>query len=37
MRNLIQPDKPESTAHHLVFDRLWLHGTAQDETKVGCT
>jgi len=35
MRNLIQPDKPESTAHHLVFDRLWLHGTAQDETKGG--
>ncbi len=35
MRNLIQPDTLESTAHHLVFDRLWLHGTAQDETKGG--
>jgi hypothetical protein len=35
MRNLVQPDKPESTADHLVFDRLWLHGTAQDETKGG--
>jgi hypothetical protein len=35
MRNLIQPDKLGSTAHHLVFDRLWLHGTAQDETKGG--
>lgn len=35
MRNLIQPDAPESTANYLVFDRLWLHGTAQDETKGG--
>ena len=35
MRNLVQPDKPEDTADHLVFDRLWLHGTAQDETKGG--
>ena len=35
MRNLIQPGTLESTAHHLVFDRLWLHGTAQDETKGG--
>jgi hypothetical protein len=35
MRNLVQPDKPEDTANHLVFDRLWLHGTAQDETKAG--
>ncbi len=35
MRNLVQPDKPDSTADHLVFDRLWLHGTAQDETKGG--
>lgn len=35
MRDLIAPDRPESTAHHLVFDRLWIHGTAQDETKSG--
>ena len=35
MRNLIQPGTLESTAHHLVFDRLWLHGTAEDETKGG--
>jgi hypothetical protein len=35
MRNLVQPENPEDTAHHLVFDRLWLHGTTQDETKGG--
>ena len=35
MRNLVQPEKPEDTADHLIFDRLWLHGTAQDETKGG--
>jgi hypothetical protein len=35
MRNLVQPEKPEDTADHLVFDRLWLHGTPQDETKGG--
>src|SRR5437016_9605658 len=35
LRHLLQPEKPETTAHHLVFDRLWLHGTAQDETKGG--
>lgn len=35
MRNLVQPAKPEDTADHLVFDRLWLHGTPQDETKGG--
>ncbi len=23
------------TAHHLIFDRLWLHGTAQTETRRG--
>ncbi len=23
------------TAHHLIFDRVWLHGTAQDETRRG--
>lgn len=35
MRDLVQPDKPDDTAHHLIFDRLWLHGTPQDETKGG--
>jgi hypothetical protein len=35
MRDLITPDQPESIAHHLVLDRLWIHGTAQDETKGG--
>jgi len=35
MRNLIQPEDPDTTAHHLIFDRLWLHGTPQDETKDG--
>lgn len=24
--------KPGGTADHLVFDRVWMHGTAQDET-----
>ena len=32
MRHLVEPDE---TANHLIFDRLWLHGTAQDETKGG--
>ena len=27
--------KEEGTANHLVFDRLWMHGTAQDETTRG--
>jgi hypothetical protein len=35
VRHLIAPDKPESAAHHLILDRLWVHGTAQDETKDG--
>ncbi|HLZ39512.1 MAG TPA: hypothetical protein VKQ11_01030 [Candidatus Sulfotelmatobacter sp.] len=35
MRDLVQPEKPDDTADHLVFDRLWLHGTPQDETKGG--
>jgi hypothetical protein len=35
MRDLIAPDQLDSTAHHLIFDRLWVHGTAQDETKAG--
>jgi hypothetical protein len=35
MRDLIALDQPASTADHLIFDRLWIHGTAQDETKSG--
>lgn len=35
VRNLVLPENPEATVHHLIFDRLWLHGTAQDETKGG--
>ncbi len=27
--------KEKGTAHHLVFDRVWMHGTAQDETTRG--
>jgi hypothetical protein len=27
--------KEEGTANHLVFDRLWMHGTPQDETTRG--
>ena len=34
MRNLVQPDK-DATVDHVVFDRLWLHGTANEETKAG--
>ena len=29
--NLVVPEK-SGTSDHIVFDRLWLHGTAQDET-----
>jgi hypothetical protein len=35
LRNLVQPEHPEGTANHLVFDRLWLHGLPQEETKAG--
>jgi hypothetical protein len=35
LRNLVHMKDPEDTAHHLVFDRLWVHGTARDETKGG--
>jgi len=31
--NLIGPDK--GTADHLIFDRMWIHGTAHDETVRG--
>jgi hypothetical protein len=26
---------PKGTADHLIFDRMWIHGTAQDETARG--
>jgi hypothetical protein len=40
MRHLVQlkdveMTEPPNTANHLVFDRVWLHGNAQDETKDG--
>lgn len=35
LRNLVQNQDEKVSSHHLVFDRLWLHGTAQDETKGG--
>jgi hypothetical protein len=35
MQHLIAPDNAGSPWHHIVFDRLWVHGTAQDETKDG--
>lgn len=34
-RNLIQTEDVDVQAHDLVFDRMWIHGTAQDETKGG--
>jgi hypothetical protein len=34
MRNLVQAQE-RGTAHHIIFDRIWVHGTAQDETKAG--
>jgi len=34
MRNLVQVQEG-GTAHHIVFDRIWAHGDAQDETKAG--
>jgi len=35
LRNLVQLREPEGTGHHIVFDRVWIHGTAGDETKAG--
>jgi len=36
LRNLIElKDITNGTANHLVFDRLWLHGLPQEETKSG--
>jgi len=28
-------ERDDTTAHHLIFDRMWIHGTAQDETARG--
>jgi len=28
-------ERGDATAHHLIFDRMWIHGTAQDETARG--
>jgi len=28
-------ERGSATAHHLIFDRMWFHGTAQDETTRG--
>jgi len=35
LRNLVQALDAKTSANHLIFDRLWLHGTAEDETKGG--
>jgi hypothetical protein len=35
LRNLVRMKEPEYTAHHLVFDRLWVHGAPPEETKGG--
>ncbi len=34
MRNLVETAN-DATAHHIIFDRVWLHGGPQDETKAG--
>lgn len=34
-RNLVQVAENDGAADHLIFDRLWLHGNPQDETKGG--
>jgi hypothetical protein len=35
MRHLVQLKDPENAGNHLVFDRMWLHGNAGDETHGG--
>jgi hypothetical protein len=35
LRDLIATDDRDSIADHLIFDRIWLHGTPTDETKSG--
>jgi hypothetical protein len=32
--NLVGPEK-DAAADHIIFDRVWIHGTAQDETTRG--
>ena len=34
VQNLVSPTD-KGTADHIIFDRVWLHGTAQDETARG--
>ena len=34
VQNLVSP-ADKGTADHIIFDRVWLHGTAQDETTRG--
>lgn len=34
MRNLVQPEK-DGSVNHIVFDRVWAHGMANEETKAG--
>jgi len=33
LRHLISTDDEDRPVDHLIFDRVWLHGTATDETK----
>jgi len=33
--DLVQPRQPTATANHIIFDRVWIHGTARDETARG--
>lgn len=34
IQNLVEPER-EAAADHIIFDRVWMHGTAQDETTRG--
>jgi hypothetical protein len=35
LRHMIATDDTDGIADHLIFDRIWLHGTPTDETKGG--
>jgi hypothetical protein len=35
IRHLINADDSPGAADHLIFDRIWMHGTSTDETKDG--
>lgn len=35
MRHLVQLKDPENAGSHVVFDRMWVHGNAGDETHGG--